>query len=126
MRKLILLVFSLVLFASCNDQIESNASLLNHYVVETRVPIQKGQTEAVLELFKSTNLALVQNESDWVRATFSKIENEDVVIVRAIWKNVSSYRTFSASTHFRETMGQFGKYFTGPPEVSVSRILFEM
>ena len=98
----------------------------SRYVVETTVNLQKGKTDEVLKLFKSTNPQLVSKESDWIRASFSSVEGADIVIVRAEWKSKESYLKFSNSDKFKSTMAQFGKYFVGKPKVSIAKILFEM
>jgi len=99
---------------------------MNRYIVETTVKLQEGKTNEVLELFRSTNPALVRDESDWIKASFASVEENDIVIVRAEWKSKESYLKFSNSEKFRETMGQFRQYFSGRPEVSIAKILFEM
>ena len=98
----------------------------DRYIVETTVNLQEGKTNEVLELFKSTNPQLISDESDWIRASFSSVEEKDIVIVRAEWKSQDSYLKFSNSEKFKLTMEQFGKYFVGKPNVAISKILFEM
>ena len=96
------------------------------YIVQTTVNLQEGKTKEVLELFKATNPQLVSDEPDWIKASFSSVEEKDIVIVRAEWKRKESYLKFSNSEKFKMTMGQFGKYFVGKPKVMISKILFEM
>jgi heme-degrading monooxygenase HmoA len=79
-----------------------------------------------LDLFKSTNPQLVSDQSDWIRATFSSVEERDIVIVNAEWKSKESYLNFSNSDKFKETMGQFGTYFKEKPKVKITKVLFEM
>lgn len=98
----------------------------NRYIVETTVNLQEGKTKEVLEFFKSTNSQLVSDESDWIKASFSSVEEKDIVIVRAEWKSKASYLKFSNSEKFKVTMRQFGTYFVGKPKVTISKILFEM
>lgn len=98
----------------------------DRYIVETIVNLQEGKTNDVLELFKSTNPQLVSDESDWIKASFSSVEEKDIVIVRAEWKSKESYLRFANSERFKATMEQFGKYFLGKPKVTITKILFEM
>ena len=98
----------------------------NRYIVETTVNLKEGKINKVLELFKSTNPQLISDEPDWIRASFSSIEEENIVIVRAEWKSQDSYLKFSDSEKFKLTMEKFGEYFVGKPKVTISRILFEM
>lgn len=99
---------------------------MNHYIVETLVQIQPNKTNEVLELFKSTNPELVKNEKDWICASFSILEEKNTVIVQARWKEKDSYFKFSGSEKFKNTMKQFSPYFTSKPEVTISKVLFEM
>ena len=96
------------------------------YIIETKVPIKPGKIDQVLDLFKATNPDLVSNESDWIRASFSSNEEDNLVIVRAEWKNQDSYIKFSSSEKFKTTMSQFAPFFAGKPEVSITKVLFEM
>lgn len=114
----------LCLFCSCAER--SHINNTDRYIVETTVYLQEGKTNVVLALFKATNPQLVRSEVDWVKASFSSVENQNIVIVRAEWKNKESYLKFSNSEKFKDTMTQFGTYFTGKPEVTISKILFEM
>ena len=98
----------------------------DRYIVETTVNLVEGKTNEVLELFQSTNPQLVSDEPDWIKASFSSVEEKDIVIVRAQWKSKESYLKFSNSEKFKVTMGQFGKHFVGKPKVRISKILFEM
>ena len=104
----------------------TNMNNTGRYIVETTVNLQEGKTKEVLELFKSTNPKLVSDESDWIKASFSSVEDNDIVIVRAEWKSKESYLKFSNSEKYKVTMGQFGKYFVGKPKVAITKILFEM
>lgn len=122
--KSILIIAVISLFVSCGET--SQRGNTDRYIVQTTVNLQHGKTNEVLELFKLTNPQLVSDQSDWVRATFSSVEEQDVVIVNAEWKSKESYLNFSNSEKFKETMEQFGKYFKGNPEVTISKILFEM
>ena len=96
------------------------------YIVETTVQLQNGTTNDVLELFKSTNPELVKDQPDWISASFSSVEEEDVVVVRAEWKSKKSYLEFSNSDKFKNTMSKFRKYFAEKPTVTITRVLFEM
>lgn len=96
------------------------------FIVTTIVPIQDGKINDVLHLFKSTNPELVENENDWVKAVFSKNEAAQTVMVQAYWQSEASYKNFSQSEKFQNTMKRFGKYFKGKPEVVINEILFEM
>lgn len=98
----------------------------SRYIVETTVTLKKGKINEVLDLFKSTNPQLITDEPDWIRASFSSIEEENIVIVRAEWKSQDSYLKFSESKKFKSTMKKFGKYFVGKPKITISKILFEM
>jgi len=123
MKKLIGIAL-ISLLVSCG--VNQNTNVIDRYIVETEVHLQEGKTDEVLALFKATNPELVRDESDWIRASFSAVEGEDIVIVRAEWKRKESYLKFSGSKRFKETMGQFGKYFAGKPKVTITKILFEM
>ena len=96
------------------------------YLVATKVSIKEGATEQVLALFKATNPGLVKDQSDWVKAVFSKNAETNTVMVQAYWKDKESYLKFSQSKGFKETMKGFGKYFNGKPEVKINEILFQM
>ena len=115
-----LIIFSLI-FAGCSS--DSSAS---KYIVTTRVQIKAGEIDKVLQLFKDTNPALVKNQTDWVKAIFSKNSETNTVIVQAYWKSKASYLTFSKSNEFQNTMKKFGKYFAGKPEIEINEILFRM
>ena len=123
MNKL-LIIAVMCLFLSCEEK--SDMDTTDKYIVETIVNLQPGKTKEVLELFKSTNPQLVSAESDWIKASFSSVEDKDIVVVRAEWKRKESYMKFSNSEKFKSTMSQFGKYFTGRPEVTITKVLFEM
>lgn len=123
-RKRMLIVAVMCLLIACVEKSHMNNT--NRYIVETTVNLQEGKTKEVLELFKSTNPQLVSDESDWIKASFSSVEEKDIVIVRAEWKSKESYLKFSNSEKFKVTMRQFGKYFVGMPKVTISKILFEM
>ena len=110
--------------SSCGEKRPNNNP--DKFVVETTVRVTEGKTQEVLELFKSTNPVLVSEEPDWIQASFSFIEDINIVIVRAEWKSKESYIKFSDSDKYKETMGQFGKYFIGKPNVMISKVLFEM
>ena len=112
------------LLATCGEK--NNMDKIDKYIVETVVHLQQGKTNKVLELFKSTNPKLVSGESDWIRASFSTIEEKDIIIVRAEWKNKDSYWKFSKSEKFKETMLKFSKYFVEKPKVTITKVLFEM
>ena len=122
--KSILIIAVISLFVSCGETSQRNNT--DRYIVQTIVNLQHGKTKEVLELFKLTNPQLVSDQPDWIRATFSSVEEQDVVIVNAEWKSKESYLNFSNSEKFKETMGQFGKYFKGKPKVTITKILFEM
>ena len=96
------------------------------YIVTTKVQIKSGEIDNVLELFKDTNPELVKDQSDWVKAIFSKNEESNSVVVQAYWKNKESYLKFSKSDKFQKTMQNFGKYFNSKPQVEINEILFEM
>lgn len=96
------------------------------YIVTTKVQIKPGEVNNVLELFKNTNPELVEGQSDWVKAIFSKNEESNSVTVQAYWKNKNSYIKFSRSDKFQKTMQNFGPYFSGKPQVEINEILFEM
>lgn len=98
----------------------------NRYIVETTVKLNEGKTNEVLDLFKSTNPQLIRDEPNWIRASFSSVEQENIVIVRAEWKNQDSYLKFSDSEKFKLTMEKFRKFFVGKPKVTISKVLFEM
>ncbi len=115
-------LFCLLTACGTNSQSEFSSS----YIVETIVQVQPNKTGDVLQLFKSTNPKLVRNEPDWISASFSSIEEKDIVIVRAKWKAKTSYTKFSNSEKFKKTMKQFNPYFTSKPEVHISKVLFEM
>ena len=117
------LFYALIFFtlASCNDKMNESK-----YIVTTKVQIKPGEINNVLELFKNTNPDLVKDQSDWVKAVFSKNEASSFVKVQAYWKNKESYIKFSSSDKFQNTMQRFGKYFNGKPEVDINEILFVM
>ena len=123
MKNTIALV-TVFLLSSCGENVPQVGT--ERYIVETTVQLKKDATNEVLELFKSTNPELVRDEPDWIRATFSTISAEDLVIVRAEWKSKESYVEFSNSEKFKETMGKFGNYFAEKPKVIISKVLFEM
>ncbi len=112
------------LLVSCGVQQPTNK--VDRYIIETSVQLQEGKTDEVLALFKSTNPALVSGESDWLCASFSAVDGADIIIVRAEWKSKESYLKFSKSQRFKETMVQFGKYFSGKPDVTITKVLFDM
>ena len=120
----LLVIGVMCLFISCAEKSHMNKT--DRYIVETVVNLQEGKTNEVLELFKATNPELVSDESDWIRASFSSVEEQDIVIVRAEWKSKESYLKFSNSEKFKVIMGEFGKYFEGKPKVTIAKILFEM
>jgi heme-degrading monooxygenase HmoA len=122
--KRLLIIAVVLLFNSCTEKRDMNYT--DKYIVETKVNLKEGTTAKVLELFKSTNPQLVADQSDWIRASFSSVEGENTVVVRAEWKSKESYMKFSSSEKFKETMGQFGKHFVGKPDVTIAKILFEM
>jgi quinol monooxygenase YgiN len=123
MRELIgIAIISLLL--SCG--VPPTAHMVDRYIIETEVQLLEGKTDEVLALFKSTNPELVSGESDWIRASFSAVEGADIIIVRAEWKSKASYTKFSSSARFKEIMGEFGKYFKAKPEVTITKVLFEM
>jgi len=108
-------------FTNCNpDQTASK------YIVTTKVQIKSGEIDKVLQLFKETNPDLVKDQSDWVKAVFSKNEKASTVMVQAYWKSKASYLKFSASSEFQNTMKGFRQYFNGKPDVEINEILFEM
>lgn len=109
---------------SCGEDNHMNNT--DKYIIQTTVYLQQGKTDEVLDLFKSTNPQLVSDQSDWIRATFSSVEERDIVIVNAEWKSKESYLNFSNSDKFKETMGQFGTYFKEKPKVKITKVLFEM
>jgi heme-degrading monooxygenase HmoA len=111
-------------FISCTEKSHMNNA--DRYIIETIVNLKEGKTKEVLELFKSTNPQLVSDEPDWIKASFSSVEEKDIVIVRAVWKSKESYLKFSNSEKFKVTMREFGKYFVGKPKVTFTKILFEM
>jgi len=119
-----LIITGICLIISCAEKSHMNNT--DRYIVETTVNLKEGKTNEVLELFISTNPQLISDESDWIRASFSSVEEKDIVIVRAEWKSQDSYLKFSNSEKFKLTMEQFGKYFVGKPKVAISKILFEM
>jgi heme-degrading monooxygenase HmoA len=102
-----LLFLAVMCFLASCGQPKSDIAV-GRYIIETKAPLQEGKTNDVLELFKSTNPQLVSDESDWIRASFSKVEEKNMVIVRAEWSSKESYLKFSGSDKFKETMGQFG------------------
>ena len=120
----LLIIAVMCLFISCTDKNHMNTT--DKYIVETTVNLKEGKTKEVLELFKSTNPQLVSDEPDWIKASFSSVEEKDIVIVRAVWKSKESYLKFSNSEKFKVTMRKFGKYFVGKPKVTFTKILFEM
>ena len=122
--KRLLIVGIMFLFISCAEKSHMNSTA--RYIVQTTVNLKEGKTNEVLELFKATNPQLVSKESDWIKASFSSVEEKNIVIVRAEWQSKESYLKFSNSEKFKVTMGQFGKYFVGKPEVAIAKILFEM
>ena len=122
MNKLRFLLIILFLpFLSCNQDQENPK-----YIVTTKVQIKNGEIEKVLELFKDTNPKLVKNQTDWVKAVFSKNDKSNTVMVQAYWKSEKSYLNFSRSSEFQNTMKGFGQYFIGKPNIEISEILFEM
>lgn len=123
MNKLVVIA-AMCLFISCTAKNQMKTT--DRYIVETTVNLHEGKINEVLELFKSTNPQLVRDESDWIKASFSSVEEKDVVIVRAEWKSKASYLRFSNSKKFKAMMRQFGKYFIDKPKVTISKILFEM
>ena len=121
----IFIFFSALLFLfmiSCNN----NNDVASKYLVTTKVPIKDGEIEEVLQLFKDTNPELVKDQTDWVKAVFSKNEETSTVMVQAYWKSKAAYLAFSKSKKFQETMKRFGKHFKGKPEVEINEILFQM
>lgn len=96
------------------------------FIAITKVQLKPGAVDAVKELFAETNPALVADQPDWIEAKFTADRSTNQVTVLAFWKNAESYKTFSASDNFRQTMGRFAPHFAGPPEVSLNEILFEM
>jgi len=108
-------------FFSCKQDQENPK-----YIVTTRVQIKDGEIDKVLELFKDTNPELVKDQTDWVKAVFSKNEETNTVVVQAYWKKKESYLNFSSSPDFQKTMKEFGQYFMGRPDIEINEILFEM
>jgi heme-degrading monooxygenase HmoA len=119
-----LIIAATCLLISCAQK--SPMNIADRYIIETTVKIQEGKTNEVLALFKSTNPQLVKGESDWITASFSVVEGMDMVVVRAEWKSKASYLKFSTSEKFKSAMGQFGKHFAGKPEVTITKVLFQM
>ena len=117
------LITLICLSLSCEEQ--QQAKETGNYIVETTVQLQPGKIHEVLELFKVTNPELVRKQSDWVSASFSKLEEKDIVIVRAEWKNKASYLKFAQSEKFKKAMGQFNPYFIEKPKVTITKVLFE-
>ncbi|MEM7162509.1 MAG: antibiotic biosynthesis monooxygenase [Bacteroidota bacterium] len=123
MKKSFLFIAFFALF-SCTNENTLHSS--EKYIVETSVKVKAGTTQNVLDLFKRTNPLLVENESDWLKASFATDEEKSLVIVRAEWKSKEAYINFSVSDRFSQTMQDFRKYFDGRPEVHISKVLFEM
>lgn len=122
--KTLITFISILIISSCGSSTQEYAG--EKYVVETRVQLKEGSVSKVLELFKSTNPELVSSERDWIRASFASNDELNIVVVRAEWKNKESYLTFSNSSKFKETMRQFGQYFEEKPQVTITKVLFEM
>lgn len=122
--KTILSIITILFFISCSQNTHDYSG--EKYVVETTVRLKDRTANKVLELFKSTNPELVSNESDWIRASFSFNEEFNIVVVHAEWKTKESYLNFSNSAKFKETMSKFRKYFKQKPEVTITKVLFEM
>ncbi len=96
------------------------------FVVITKVQLKPGKVDDVRELFEKTNPALVEGQKDWIKALFTANRNANQVTVLAFWRRAESYQTFSANLKFQQVMSQFAPYFTGPPEITINEILFEM
>ncbi len=96
------------------------------FIVMTKVQLQPGKIDTVRDLFAQTNPQLVANQPDWIEAKFTADRTNDQVTVLAYWRSAESYRTFSADETFRQTMSQFAPHFAGPPEITISEVLFEM
>ncbi|MFT7588567.1 MAG: hypothetical protein ACI959_000778 [Limisphaerales bacterium] len=136
MKTLLILILTTFILLSCQQ--EKTAMDLNRYIIETEVALKPGTTNKVLELFKATNPDLVSDQPDWIRASFSCVEEGikesveegveeiNMIIVRAEWRNKESYLKFSNSEKFKNTMGQFSMYFEGRPKVTFTKVLFEM
>lgn len=116
-----MLLCMLIVFTSC-DANKGDA----RFVVTTKVVIKPGEINQVLKLFKETNPALVKDQTDWVKAVFSKNDETNTVMVQAYWKSKASYVIFRNSERFQKTMKKFSKFFTGKPEVEINEILFQM
>jgi quinol monooxygenase YgiN len=96
------------------------------HLVMTRVELRPGTSDACAELFRQTNPDLVENEADWLGAQMIFDSETNIVTVLATWRNAESYRKMSASDKFKSTMSDFSRFFAGPPEVSINRVLVEM
>lgn len=114
------LLVSFTLFSCTSSNKKAN------YLVTTKVQIQEGKINEVLNLFKETNPELVKDQKDWVKATFSKNKETNTVMVQAYWIEKDSYLAFSKSKNFQNTMKQFGQYFARKPVVEINELLFEM
>ena len=96
------------------------------FVVITKVQLKPGKVDEVRDLFEKTNPALVEGQIDWIKAKFTANRDANQVVVLAFWQRAESYQAFSTSSKFQQVMSQFAPYFTGPPEVTINEILFEM
>ncbi len=120
------LIISLAVCFLFSCQEEKKLEYSERYIVETTVQLKEGKTEEALKLFAASNPELVKDQPDWLKASFSEVEGEDIVIVRAQWRSKESYQEFSSSDQFKETMNGFRHYFRGRPKVTISKVLFEM
>jgi len=96
------------------------------YVVITKVQLKSGQIETVQKLFEETNPALVESQTEWLRAIFTANKETNQVTILAFWKNSDAYQKFSSSSPFQQVMSQFSNYFASPPDVTINEVLFEM
>jgi len=120
--KILLLFFPFLIFTLGCQNNSGGAK----FIVTTTVEIQAGKIDNVLQLFKETNPALVQEQDDWVKAVFSKSDESNSVMVQAYWKNKASYIKFKESEKYKSVMKDFGQYFAEKPNVKFNEILFEM
>ena len=96
------------------------------YVVMTRVKLKPNSAESCVKLFEQSNPALVQKEPDWLGAKMIFDSETDVITVLATWRDIGSYKRFSNSNNFKNTMQRFAEYFSAPPEISTNELLVEM
>ncbi len=96
------------------------------YIVMTKVQLKPETAEDCARMFEETNPPLVKSEQDWLGAQMLVNREENQITVLATWRDLASYRHFSASDEFRNTMQGFAPYFQAPPEISTHELLVEM